>query len=96
MSKPSTFVYKSFLFCESTELSRLSKDENNKTNLPECFWEKIPELLVIDHKSMRFPVQNPGFDSGIEGQGNSLTPHLSLFFGLISFIRVFHSKKRDL
>jgi hypothetical protein len=62
ISKPSTFVDRSFLFCESTELSLLSKDENNKTNLSECFWEKIPELLVIGHKSMPFPVQNPGFD----------------------------------
>jgi hypothetical protein len=54
------------------------KGENNKTNLPECFWEKIPNLLVIDHKSMPFPVQNPGFDSGIERPVNPLTP-LSLF-----------------
>jgi hypothetical protein len=41
---------------------------------------KISELLVIGHKSMPFPVQNPGFDSGIERQGNSLTPFLSFFF----------------
>jgi hypothetical protein len=56
ISTPSTFVDSSFLFCESAELSLLSKDENNKTNVPECFWEKIPELLVISHKSMPIPV----------------------------------------
>jgi hypothetical protein len=46
MSKPSTFVDRSFLFCESAELSLLSKDENNKTNDQNASGKRFPNCWL--------------------------------------------------